>query len=175
MTSMRLAGTLLTLMVLAGCGAAMPMREAATPSAPPPREPMTIEEATEQIRVAERTLGGASATEQRPTGGASASGPASAPAAAAPPAKAAPTDRAEKDEKTDALQKNAERTDRSKETGAEEPSPCERACRALRSMSSAVNALCRMTGPADARCAQAKATLEKSRESASLRTCGCAP
>jgi hypothetical protein len=50
---------------------------------------------------------------------------------------------------------------------------CSQSCRALSSMRRAVSALCRMTGDEDARCSDAKKTLEKS-ESRVAR-CHCSP
>jgi hypothetical protein len=50
---------------------------------------------------------------------------------------------------------------------------CGQSCRALSSMRRAVSALCRMTGDEDARCSDAKKTLEKS-ESRVAR-CHCGP
>ena len=128
-----------------------------------------MDEANEQIRLAEQTLSGMS--------GASAAGNGSPAAAGVMPTKPALAQGVDADAKAEAApKKNATRAqgdERAESVTKEEPSPCDRACRALQSMTTAVNAICRMTGSDDARCAQAKSTLEKNRESASVRTCGC--
>lgn len=49
--------------------------------------------------------------------------------------------------------------------------PCRTSCRALASMTRAVEALCRMTSDADARCAKGRATLAESQARAA--SCGC--
>jgi hypothetical protein len=50
---------------------------------------------------------------------------------------------------------------------------CSHSCRALSSMRRAVSALCRMTGEEDARCSEAKKTLEQSESR--VAACHCRP
>lgn len=153
-------------LVLGGCAAAMSpgARSAKDPGA---REPTTIDEANEQIRLAERELTGDRDERAKAP---SAAGAVAAPAAPEPPAS--PSPRAHESSPAEA-QRSQAKAGREAESADASPTPCERACRALQSMTVAVSSLCRMTGPEDARCNQAKTTLEKSRESAKLRACGC--
>ncbi|MFO0664922.1 MAG: hypothetical protein U0174_13280 [Polyangiaceae bacterium] len=161
---MRLAtvlGCSLSFASLAGCAAGMSPRVAAQQSA---QEPTTIAEAKAQIQSAERELAGQQLREdERARSGADANG-ARAAQPSAPTAPAAPQ----------AAQSAADaKAGGAPPSAQEEPSPCERACRALHSMSVAVTSLCRMTGPTDEQCTRAKGTLEKNRESARIRACGC--
>ncbi|HVH42004.1 MAG TPA: hypothetical protein VM925_06660 [Labilithrix sp.] len=96
-------------------------------------DPLTVEEAQEQIAQAQRTLAPAGeARDERPT----------SPAAEPAPAP------------------SSETSDAQREAKAEDP--CATRCRALASMKRAVVALCRMTGDDDGRCTDAKRTLTES-------------
>jgi hypothetical protein len=127
---------------LAACGGAVaPSAPARGGGAAP--EPTTVEEAEQQIADAQRELGG----ERAPAG------------QAAPPTAEAPAD---------ASKKGAEATGDIRESQTAE---CQSPCRAIASMRRAVVALCRMTGDGDARCNDAKRTLEQSE--ARVAPCGC--
>lgn len=145
---------------LAACGAAQ--REPTAPAtAPPPssiaaheaegRAPETVDEARAAIERARRDIDALSP-----------GGPSDAPAAAAQsPAAEAPTAQPAE---------VAGRAEARPGSGAASSS-CARACSALASMRRAVDALCRMSGDADASCVDAKKTLDSS--TARAARCAC--
>lgn len=146
-------GTLLVGDLAACGGAAEPPR---APGAAQPREPATVEEAQEDIAHAKAELFGGSsskALEAPSQPGAPGAGTPSPP----PPTS----------------QTGSEDSRKSSSAVSEEtrPSACDRPCRALGSMRRAVEALCRMTGPDDARCVDARRTLTESE--ARVGVCRC--
>ncbi len=127
---------------LAACGgAAAPAGRAPDKEAAP--EPSTVEEAQQQIAQAKSDLA------VRPSEPAAATG---AGAAADESPKTSSSKKAESD------------------YGGTSPT-CQSPCRAIASMRRAVGALCRMTGDADARCTEAKRTLQESEMR--VASCGC--
>ena len=58
---------------------------------------------------------------------------------------------------------------------AEPKEGCERACLALASMQGAVEHLCRLSGPTDARCRKARLRLETATGKVLAASCGCSP
>ncbi len=153
---------------LTACGAAP--RPASAPSSA--SAPSTIEEAEAELDRAERLLPGspspdgtgARAEEKpaakpkdvarppAPTGGA-----APAPTTASTPMKAAARDEPARPVADD----------------GEEATPCQTACRALASMRRAADAVCRIAGEGDARCAGAHRRVEAAL--ARVAHCGCSP
>ena len=143
----------LTSLALAACGGAGVPPPAAAPQADTAgdeREPTSIAEAQDQIDRARAAL------EARP-GAAAEETPAAEHDAVREP-EAAPS--------TDAAGPRQERS-------VSPADACASSCRALSSMRRAVTALCRMTGQEDARCSEAKRTLDASASRAA--TCTCAP
>ncbi len=129
---------------LAACGGAgPPARAPESGAAEPEADPVSVEEAQQQIARAQAQLSGSSRSADAP-----AATDASPPAKAAivpPPAEPAP------DARPGSMSKS----------GVGEGT-CSNPCRALASMRRAVTALCRMTGDADARCLDARRTLTDS-------------
>ena len=117
-------------------------------------EPSTVEEAQAQIARARSELGG----DPSPRVSADAA-PATPPPP--PPAPAPQASRQTEDQK---------KTMESAPSGAAE-GQCSSPCRALASMRRAVTALCRMTGDEDARCRDARKTLQSSE--ARVTPCAC--
>jgi hypothetical protein len=130
-----------------GCAAekaAAPAPEPAGVQKSEEAQPATIEEAQAQLERARAQLGG-----RGPLGGApgGAPGPTSTTQAAPPSA---------------AVSQESERT---------REAPCVTPCRAIASMRRAVDAICRMAGEQDARCADARKTLGES--AGKVAACGC--
>lgn len=138
---------------LAACGGVD--EPARAPGAVPPREPATVEEAQEDIAHAKAELFGSSSKALE------APSQPGAPGAGTPP-PSPPTS-----------QTGSEDSRKSSSAASEEtrPSACDKPCRALGSMRRAVEALCRMTGPGDARCVDARRTLTESE--ARVGACRC--
>jgi hypothetical protein len=162
---------------LAACGGAGEARSPAKASEPdgtspasPERgrykEATSVEDAQQQIAAAKAELANVSSrtesapaksgTFARPPGG----GDADRPADTSPPAPPMQSRKPSSPESSV--------TDSSRNTGDER---CTSPCRALASMRRAVNALCRMTGTDDTRCADAKRTLVESEGRVSPCSC----
>ena len=146
--------------VLAACGGAGEAKAPAKAAEPesPSREPTSIEEAQQQIERARADLSGA-ADKKLEYDKDSMAPPPTSPGAGAGSSST-----------TTAKPTTAPR----EETGRAAPADsCSQSCRALSSMRRAVSALCRMTGDEDARCSEAKRTLEQSESR--VAACHCRP
>jgi hypothetical protein len=97
------------------------------------------------------------------------------PQAGPPPTGGKPADAAPKSPKREAQQDDAraEAKKADEERSTREPAPCETACRALASMSRAADAICRMAGDADPKCASARKRVDES--AARVAQCRCQP
>lgn len=159
LASTRSVASLLVLATsLAACGGAAPA--ARTPSNAPASQPSSVEEAEAQIAAAKADLSRAFAA------GASAGTSSLTPSPAPPAADSTSPEPA-------AAPKAPSRPGMSESSKSARTSDdrCTMPCRALASMRTAVTALCRMTGPEDARCVDAKRTLADSE--ARIAPCSC--
>ena len=136
-------------------------REGSPARAPMAPEPESIEQAQQQIEDARQALGLPTGIPTGgPAGGAATGGSTSTTPPATPPAAAPPP--------ADASKSSSEAREEG-ERAAE--NPCVPSCRAIASMRRAVQALCRLSGATDPRCADAKRTLETSERR--VASCGC--
>jgi hypothetical protein len=141
------------LVLLVACAFGCAANKAGAPAAPDTvtravtAEPATIEEAQAQLDTAHAQLGGAASDrlQAAPSGG-----PGSGGGAPEPTTQSSTSEHAEPD-----ARKN----------------PCAVACSAIASMKRAVDAICRMAGDGDARCAEARKTLAA--DGAKVARCQC--
>jgi hypothetical protein len=151
-----------------GCAAKGAAGAARFPEEP---EPTTVEEAQAQVDrararidasglppVATGTVTPAAPATAAPAGPA---GGATAPTSPTPLSQAAPTQ----------AEAAAEASKSAEEQESNVGSVCDTACHAIASMRRAVGAICRLAGPQDEKCTQAKKTL--SDEEARVAGCGC--
>ncbi len=144
------------LSLTAACGGADVAPKSAPSAAPPaetPRdraEPTTVEEAQDQIARARAELDSRTSARANDEAKKTERAPAKAPAPTTPP------------------QGGASLREESTSTDADS---CGHPCRALASMTRAVESLCRMTGENDNRCVEAKRTLTDSRTR--IASCNC--
>lgn len=156
--SLALLGT--TALSLAACGGASEAKAPAAQQGPEP-EPMSIEEAQDQISRARERLASASTGAPPEKSAGAPAADASRPAEAAPPPPPPKTLDAE----------SSSRRATGKAGPAVEDGRCSSPCRALASMRRAVTALCRMAGDNDNRCLDARRTLADSE--GRISPCSC--
>lgn len=140
---------------LAACGGAGEAKAPARAAEPAPREPTSIAEAQEQIDRARAEL-----------------------SLDAEAAKKAEGDKLDKDYAPppspagESTGGSVAKPTSPQEERASSGDSCSSSCRALSSMRRAVSALCRMTGDEDARCSDARRTLEQSESRVARCHCG---
>jgi hypothetical protein len=141
--------------VLAACGGAGEAKAPAKTSEPESgareREPTSIAEAEEQIARASESLSSAGDAAKKAEQDQDSSAPTSPGSSASTSTTPSPREETSKHAPADS---------------------CSQSCRALSSMRRAVSALCRMTGDEDARCSDAKKTLEQSESRVARCHCG---
>jgi hypothetical protein len=181
-TQLTLASLTSTLVALAACGGSA--ERAAVPGAKSPdatsSEPMTIEEAEQQIAAARAELAGHGPAGAGGAAADSAGRFAPAPAAPPPPPAAEPSPSPSPSPPSSSPSPPASDSPSSTSKLPSKAAPrattnaddrCGTPCRALVSMRRAVTALCRMTGNDDTRCVDARRTLTDSQ--ARIAPCSC--
>jgi hypothetical protein len=146
-------------------GGASPARTTVAPEGP---TPTTIDDAVADIDRWRQVLG---VPDERARGGyaqATPTTPPPPPPAAAPQTTnvvpVAPTD-------ADAAEESKSATTEADTTTASPPPACVTPCKAIASMRRSVDALCRLAGETDARCVDARGTLQRSEQK--VARCGC--